>query len=56
MKRRCDDKIDFKIRGGHAPNMFSYLLKLFQQGHTKVPLGRWGNHWESRLKYQKYYD
>jgi hypothetical protein len=32
------------------------LQYLERYGVEKVPLGRWGYHWESRLKYQKYYD
>jgi hypothetical protein len=36
--------------------MFHRLfLRLFSK-QMPVPLGRWGNHWEKRLKYQVYYE
>jgi hypothetical protein len=36
--------------------MFLFLRQFFQVKEPLVILGRWGNHWEKRIKYQVYYD
>jgi hypothetical protein len=37
--------------------MITLFLRLFQRAkEIPVPLGRWGYHWEQKMKYQTYYD
>ena len=35
--------------------MWTLLVRAFPK-YTPAPMGRWGHHWEKRLKYQVYYD
>lgn len=35
--------------------LWTILSRLLNK-EISVPLGRWGNHWEKRMRYQTYYD
>ncbi len=37
-------------------NLHVLIQYLMRSPIQKNMLGRWGYHWESKLKYQKYYD
>jgi len=36
--------------------MYQFLMRILKMSPEFAPLGRWGYHWEAKLKYQKYYD
>jgi hypothetical protein len=35
--------------------IFTLLTRFFPKS-MPIPLGRWGYHWEQKIKYQTYYD
>lgn len=36
--------------------MFKLLLSIFSRHESRLVLGRWGYHWEQKMKYNSYYD